>query len=467
MNIVEILQPFNSLPAPTALSTELRNAMEQQDIFSVDRILTELKTYYSTEDDLQHLITHFTSELADVFEKHGFRYAELPNMAKIVDIPKQVWERAHTMNSEARNHSWFSQACKTWNMKDGSNEVQRWNSLNYIQLHCAQIPDHLFVFISNIIQSFEHSFVGWSAREWDYLATISQQQWSEALSEGETRDEILRKQPDKLQNLHYIFAQLPAMAAALNEHYTDIHAQYQTIVQSFSSVKGLKGSVAYKNLSANKKKSFLEYLDETYGDDSCSDNITVGYKHLLNMTEEDFFLRRFERFDYENLYQELKKAHPGFEEIFFSQLALSPFHVLMENPDVALTLDQKFGPEMAECLNDARVLQQLLYHDDIGKNLAGLFERFPEIVHWKDTKGNTLAHWYAVYQICDDNMINVFCSYPALLESNHAGFTVRDILQQDIEEGLLDADVLVGLDHHILTSHVANIKSKTSTQRKM
>lgn len=465
MNITEILQPFSGVnPLPFA-ADELHEAIKNNDCALVDHLLTTAKKHVFTSENIVHFITHYTEHLADVFEKHGFKYAELPDVASLVEIPSTVWERAMRRNHKTRNEAWFNSATKTFN-GNSHNSVQRWSALNLVQVHCAQHPKHIFQFLRNVGESFEKGFGGWTARELNYLKTFSQEQWLKVL-DSDMCDKSLKGKPEKLKNLNSIFQHLPECAAAFTQQYTHINTQYQEIVHSFSSPAGIQGSVAYNRLSEIGKEDFVSYLEEQYGDPGISNHMAPTYKHLLGMNEEDFFLRRFERFDYDSLSQEIMKTNPNFNSIFHNQCALSALHALFENPETILTLDPKLGPQLAECLNDGVVMDQWLFHGDTANTIGETFKRFPDIVQWKDNKGNNIAHWYSVNQVFDENLLAVFCKHPSLMEPNHAGHTFRSILQHDVDNGMTDGEVLIALDRHILNSHISPFAVGAEKKRKM
>lgn len=473
MNIVDTLQSFSNTASMAALvSPELSDiikAIETRDIEKVDCLLKQTPQPFSHDKLIYSFVDNFTPELADVFKNNGFIFKYLTHISKRVEVPETVWAWVQH-NNQQHDDSIFNWAQRMWASEPLSNSTQRRSACNFLAL----CPKRDLTFLQKVTDVFHTNNPSlWNDQDWNFLRSFTEQQWLQRFKNEAGEDGILttamqgENSQTQLNQIAKVFETLPNCAKAFNQHYNTNATDYVDIVDLFSSPAGIKQSAAYKSLSIEQQKQFYDTLQETYGGNCGSDIYSLQYQKLLGMMPEDFFLRRFGNFESSEVANFITNVHPSFHNIFQLTHTLSPLHVFVQDCSVLLQLDPSLGAQLAECFHDGSILQK--WFDDLEpSSFQAILNRFPEISHWKDNKGNTLAHWYTVHCALDEEIINVFIAHPHLLEANTSGFTVRDIVQKDVYNGAVNQSVLNLLEQKILNIHLSTVTTeKKGTKRKM
>ena len=470
MNINNLLHSFYTPPLKSPLLDNALHAICTNNMERVGSLLTTEPALISQPDFLKGFAEHFTIELADTLEQHGLDYMHLLPIAQKTDISSQIWSRFlhdQTCNTEGvlkwALDSWYPSA----------STVYQTNASCALCLCFTKAPKHQKLFLQHVVSLFPRWGVSdrgeynlWNDAQWELLKGFSVDQWTECfaqvVNDVYTADTIVcSPHSNTLGNLYEIFQRLPECAAGLQQHYDTVHFTLSDLKQ-WAAGDGLQASPMYKKLPNGYQRDFFHDLEEIYvGGNS---NIGVEHQRLMGLSAVDLFLRRFVRFENDDLMHYLANTYSNFEMVFSDHCHLSVLHALAGKPKDLLKLDETYGDDLARCLEDGVFFEQLC-GTDIAL-LDQILTRFPQIVQWTDDKGNSLAHWYAVHRIIDEESIKLFYDHGLLSQPNHFGFVVRDIVVKDIEEQIADPHILSVLDRHVFMAHVGESASP-SHKRKM
>lgn len=471
MNIHDLLQSFHQSSLKVDLPANVVSAIQSNNIDTVVGFLNSCPTLISNSSFLQCFAENFTPELRETLETQALDYMNLLPIAKKTVLPLPLW-KALLHHKTCDPNSLFQWALDGW--YTSATLEHQINASQVLPLCFETNPRHQKTFLQHVALLFprlgvsdteEHSV--WSAQQWNLLQEFSTAQWLECFEKKVNFmyvcDAMLSKSyPNALANLYEIFQRLPSCATAFQQHYDTVSFTFNDLKQWAASGEGLQGSPMYKKLPKPYQIDFFYDLEQIYvGGNS---NIGVEQQRLMGLTPVDLFLRRFVRFDNEDLADYLANTYSNFEMIFSNNSHLSVLHALMEKPKNLLQLDPKYGEDLAKCLDDG-VCFEYLCDADVD-TLDAILKRFPQIAQWTDSKGNTFAHWYVVQRIISEEMVKLFYNHDLLSKPNTLGFVVRDVVVKDVEDNMLDPHIISVFDRHILMSNI-NDRENTIAKRKM
>lgn len=457
MNINDILHSFHAPCVQSPLLDDVLRAMSSNDIPSLKILLTSDPELIAQPDFLQSFVEHFTPELANTLEQHGLDYMNLLSIAQKTEIGSHIWSR-FLCNKNCNTEGVFKWALDGW--YPSATPVYQTNASRALSMCFQKNSNRQATFLQHVVLLFPRLEISdrgdsvWNTTQWELLKGFSIEQWRACFSQQSNdvyvADTMMCSSSfNTLSNLYEIFQRLPECMAGLQQHYDAVDFTLSDLKQ-WATGEGLKSSPMYKNLPNAYQQDFFHDLEEIYLDGNS--NIGVEHQRLMGLSAVDLFLRRFVRFENEDLAHFLTKTYPNFEMVFSHQSHLSVLHALSEEPKNLLKLDKTYGDDLAKCLDDSVFFEQLCEADiDL---LDQIFTRFPQIVQWTDDKGNSWAHWYVVNRILDEKSAKLFHDHNLLSKPNHLGFVVRDIVVKDVEEYALDPHILSVLDRYVLMSHV-------------
>lgn len=414
---------------------------------------------------------NFTPELGALFLKQlSFSIIE-----KSVDmgrnIPRSFWE-------------WLPQQ----KHKELLNDLSQWSCYTLVsknksafEQECAHQFRHAYIQKSSEAKTsivniaIPHLNAGcvlrWTPDDWGVLKPITTQQFLTHFSNISDPDRMMAiDDPNDLLALQTSFDNLPNFEMAFNAFFAPHKSDYEYVCLQLASPEGFKKSTAFRSLDKATQKNFLNSLKADFEADAFDEfGVSIGhYKHILDYTSEELFLKRFNEPN-ETL---MKKMHIGsnqtMQNLFAKKLSLSSLHALVtHSPHILLKMNKNMAESISQCFSDGWVLMGFFNNID-GKTFEKILHRLPNLVHWRDEKGNSLGHWAAVFNAIEGDWFNAVVNNPSLLEYNHIGQSIRDIMQQDIDRDLLsNTDEVAQLDKVILTREIGNLNTRTSVKRKI
>jgi len=469
MNINDILHSFHAPSVQSPLLDDVLHAICSNNIPGLKILLASEPELIEQPDFLQGFVENFTPELADTLEQHGFDYMNLLSIAQKKEIAPHIWSR-FLYNKNCNTEGVFKWALDGW--YPSATVAYQTNASRALSMCFQKNSNRQTTFLQHVVSLFPRLEISdrgdsvWNTTQWELLKQFSKEQWRACFSR-ESNDVYVADTMmcsssfNTLGNLYEIFQRLPECMTGLQQHYEAVDFTLSDLKQ-WATGEGLKVSPMYKNIPNAYQQDFFHDLEEIYVDGNS--NIGVEHQRLMGLSSVDLFLRRFVRFENEDLAYFLTKTYPNFEMVFSHRSHLSVLHALGEEPKSLLKLDKKHGDDLARCLDDSVFFEQLFQADiDL---LDQIFKRFPQMVQWTDDKGNSLAHWYVVNRILDEESAKLFHDHNLLSKPNHRGFVVRDIVVKDVEEYVLDPHILSVLDRYVLMSQVGE-KENTPVKRKM
>lgn len=475
MSIITLLQSFDTSDQTFILSEDLRIFIQMNKTEDVNIALISNPNLVSNPHFLQCFIENFTVELAYILYQNGLNSMSLLTVANKTDIKPTIWSEILD-SATCEKNVLFQWALDGWEYP--KNSVHQKNVSHLLSLFFNVKPFYRFQFLQHVASisprldvTNENSSFAWNTQQWNFLEQFSSDQWQECFGEIVKKSPlcdtlILSHHPNALENLFRVFQRLPLCLKGLDQHYQSVSSKLSEIKRWTKCSEGLQGSPMYKNLPVGHQKDFFDNLQNIYIEhiEHCC-NFGYEQRHLMGISAVDLFLRRFVEFEDEDFSHHLSKTFPNFEIIFSNRCQLSVLHTLMQKPNLLLQLDQTHGKGLAECLND-EVSFRGLFEANVD-TLDKIFKRFPQIVQWTDSKGNTLAHWYTVNHIINEDTIHLFHNHGLLAKPNNFGFVVRDIIIKDVRDGIIDPNILSVLDRHVLMSHVTEHAPAPSIKRKI
>lgn len=474
MNIRDVISSCKlSQPAPTEAENIdlLVAAIEDTDL---PKIVAYLKKYprYS---DLKHVrvarafFEHFTAQLGEMFFSELSFDVIKQHMDNECNIPSSFW-------------LWFSQqkyndavrSTFRWSVEvlSSSHTVEHEKTYAHQFRHiCLQnIPKAQTDFIDLALGYLNGpSVLQWREEDWKALQSVTVEKFSKHFV-----DEF---DPERMLDVNYgvsllalqtSFDNLPNFEHAFNSFFAQHQKDYDLICAQLNHPQGIKHSPGFKKLSQTIQKQFLNDLKVDFDDNEDGYGVLAGeYKHILGYTPDELFLKRFNESN-ENLMLQMNIVHKNaMFNLFSNQYALSSLHALVSHsPHLLLKMNKNIGDKIAQCLNDGKTLTQ--FFEVSASDFRKILKRFPILLDWRDEKGNSLGHWSAVFNAIEDEWFDVVVNNPQLLERNHMGHTVRDIIQHDIDNDRCDStDELAQIDKIILTRELGAVEPKSSSRRKL
>lgn len=471
MNINDLLHTFHTSRLRTPLPENVLHAMRSNNTNCVEFFLNAEADLISNPNFLQCFVENFTPQLAATLEQYGLDYMTLLQIGKTTEICLDLWT-AFLQHKTCDDKALFQWGLDGW--YPSATAAYQTNVTRLLPFCFESDSRNQKDFLKRTVSLFprwgvsdrgEHAL--WDEQQWRLLEMFTADQWRECFDEVVNSAYVVDKMmcspySNALGNLHEIFQVLPQCAAGLQQHYDKVSFTLNDLKQWAASSDGLQASPMYKKLPKVYQIDFLHDIEEIYvGGNS---NIGAEQQHLMGLTAIDLFLRRFVRFENEDLADLLSNTYSNFEMVFSNQCHLSALHALVEHPKNLLQLHEKYGDDLARCLYDGVCFEHLCGADV--NTLDQIFTRFPQIGQWTDVKGNTFAHWYVVHRIINEDTAKLFYDHDLLFKPNLFGFVVRDIVAKDVEDKIADPHILSVLDRYALMAQVGE-KVSPSQKRKI
>lgn len=413
---------------------------------------------------------YFTAELGLLF----FKKLSFEDIEKQVntggDIPSSFWmwlaEQKYT--GVVRDTFQWSVEMLTSADKMGSEKTYA----HQFRHACLQkIPNAQTWFLETILSYLNSGCVfQWSSEDWGALQSITSNQFLQCLVNGHDPEVMLDINDSvDLLALRTSFDNLPNLEQAFNIFFAQNNKDYQLLCVQLSSPDGLEKSKGFQKLSTATQKDLLNDIKHDFDQDNNGSAVLAGeYKHLLGYTPCELFLKRFNDPN-DDLMARIHLVHnTAMSNLFGNQAALSPLHALVtHSPKLLLAMDKTMGQKIAQCFNDGRVLTGF-FNSVEPEDYRKILKRFPILVDWRDEKGNSLGHWSAVFHNIVGDFFEAAINNPQLLEHNHIGCSIRDIIQNDINcERSHNTNEVAQLDHIILTRAMGSTTPRISSKRKL
>lgn len=478
MNIRDLIASYKLTPpvfAQVDNTDLLLAAIKESDL---PKIVAYLKTHPQDSNLRQQRIgtaffEHFTSEMGALFLSELSFEVIKQHVDNDCDIPSSFW-------------LWFAQQKYTSAVKAtfqwsvgvlGSSNTAALAKKHAHQFRhaCLQNTREAQTDFINLAVDYlnEASVLQWSCEDWNALQLVTVKQFSQHFVHRADPESMLDINDSvQLLALQTSFDNLPNFEQAFNAFFAQHQKDYELICSQLSNPNGLKYSVGFQKLSAPIQKQLLNNLnldfDDSYG------VLTGKYKHILGYTSDELFLKRFNEssndlMSNDDLMSLIHLVHKNaMWNLFGRQYALSPLHVLVSAaPKLLLKMNKNMGEKIAQCFNDGRVLTQFFETVET-KDFQKILKRFPDLLDWRDEKGNSLGHWSAVFNTIERDLFDVVVNNPCFLEPNHIGCRIRDIMQHDIDSERCDnTDEVAQLDKIILTRELGTVETKSSSKRKL
>ena len=472
MNIQNVLNSIKlSSKTPQSVDVQsLISAIETGDYNSVQQFITSNpQKHFLRPSVLRCLFNHFTPELGQLFLSEPFFQMVVNTVENEVDVPEIFWKWAVQQN----NHVLDNWVQTVWTSDHPIDSFVRKNARVYLAARLDHSPDKISDFIDRIQQFVQRSCVlQWNQNDRNIIRTRTSAQWQQRFADSLSINSMIRFEKDpQLTYIQRSLSQLPELEQAVDEYYRIVQQKYKAAVAHFSSPLGLRKSPGLSALSKTLQKEFLHDLSFDYNNDD-SPILVSKYKHLLGYSDEELFLLRFGEMSGEILSTIDKKTSSAYNMYrnFGHKTYLSPLHALLINsPQIVATMDKTMGPAIAQCFNDGAVLHSVFENIDT-KIFNKILKKFPEVAQWRDAKGNSLGHWFAIYRLIEDECLDVLVKHPILLQKNSLGYGVKDIMRWDIDRGASDnEDCIAALEKIELISVLKadGCEGKILTKRKM
>lgn len=478
MNTRDVIASCKLKKAPTKVVGDIEPLLVAMSTSDLPQVASYIKNNTTRSLKNQRIANaffeNFTPELGKLFLTELSLVVIEKSIDTGTDIPPSFWTWLAQQKSPDLIKDVFAWSLYAMVSQEKS-EFEQNHAHQFRHAHIQHAREAKTQLISALIPRLNETCVfQWSSEDWGILKMLTEKQFaSHFINYCNPGRMMAMETPQGLLALQTSFDNLPAFESAFNKFFTRNRTDYDHVCLQLTSPEGFQHSAGFLSLPATVQKEFLADLQMDFegneeDDEECC--VLVGrYKHILNYTSDELFLKRFNDAN-ENL---IKKMHIGNEyamsNLFDKKFALSSLHAVAEqSPHILLKLDKKMGEEIAHCLNDGMVLME--FFDNISSNTFGkILHRFPNLVHWRDEKGNSLGHWSAVFKAIEDDWFDVIVAHPSLLEHNHIGQSIRDIMQHDIDGGLLsNTDEVAQLDKIILMREMGNaLHTDVSSKRKI
>lgn len=301
----------------------------------------------------------------------------------------------------------------------------------------------------------------WDACLWTFFSTFPHQHWQELLQTIDM-DDLLH--PNDCVSYAYLSHSLQHIAPfqeSFDQRFSNLEKRYLEFVRNFSAPEGMQHSLGFKQLPRAVQKELRNDIADLY-DENDGVSFLGAYKKLLGYTNDDLFLKTFGFNELDTSY-----SSPVLDDFFHHGLQpIHPLHIILQTPQGFLHFGSNATDLIVQHLDHPLILQNVF--DEMDPNLfLQMLEQHPQLAHWKDAKGNSLGHWCMVHRSLNKEWVDVLTRYPPLLEPNHAGHTLRDIVVQDMNEEHAEASDLAALDHILISRAVCDATVATNHRRKI
>lgn len=304
----------------------------------------------------------------------------------------------------------------------------------------------------------------WAECVWSYLRTFPHESWKQSLENLDMHHFLQTNRYSPYTNLTKSLQNIPNFQNSFDQHFENLHQQYLEFVKTFSSAKGLKHSPGFKKLP-RALQNRLDYEKTRLYDPE--DGVLIGkYKDILGYTNDELFLKNFgfEDLDFEYEAEDEDEA-PALK--FLSRLRpIHPLHIILQKFEGFLQFDSNATGLIAQHLNHPLILQNVFDYMR-PSHLSDILQQHPQLAQWKDDKGNSLGHWCAANTPFNQEWAQIMIEYPALLEPNEKGFTLREIVRRDIELENVEEEDLAALDHILISQAVSDLSAPKNRVRKI
>lgn len=462
MSILDLFQhaviPTNLRSVPKNFYEGLADALKSKNLEAVADHLARIPSHEHRQPSIvaQFLANFSTDTIGMLFGTDTSTY----DFVAIFDAPEVATEEVWTWLIEERDlqaQNVLNQAITRLETHTQI-EQQQQSIVNFFKAASPHItPDE---FLSEITPLFNKQYVqAWAPCVWEHLRTFGENEWLKLLTHSIRLDDLLvTEHPSSYGYFTKSLQEIPHLCASFEKFFNDLNQQHLEFVQNFSSPQGIKKSKGFQQLSRVEQKRLREEISEIYGPDSGL-SITL-YKHVLGYSNEDLFLKHFGFDEFSNAYRSplLRIFSNGLE-------AFHPLHIILQNPTGFLSFNSNATPLIAEQLDHPLVLENMFNHME-PETFSQILKQHPQLAHWKDSKGNSLGHWCMVTDRLTPEWAKVLTAHPTLLEPNDKGFTLRDFVLIDLEEGYVEEDDLAALDHILLSQAVSQTPSVKATRQK-
>lgn len=300
----------------------------------------------------------------------------------------------------------------------------------------------------------------WAECVWSYLRTFSHEIWKQSLENLDMHHFLQTNRYFPYANLTKSLQNIPNFQDSFDQHFENLHQQYLEFVKMFSSPKGFKYSSGFKSLPRALQKR-LDYESTRLYDPE--DGVLIGkYKDILGYTDDELFLKNF---GFEELDFEYEDEDPALK--FLSRLQpIHPLHIILQRFEGFLQFDSNATDLIARHLDHPLILQNVFDYMN-PSDLSHVLQQHPQLEQWRDEKGNSLGHWCAANTPFNQEWAQIMIKYPALLEPNEKGFTLREIVRRDIELENVEEEDLAALDHILISQAVSDLSASKNRARKI
>lgn len=462
MSILDLFQhaviPTNLRSVPKNFYEGLADALKSKNLEAVADHLARIPSHEHRQPSIvaQFLANFSTDTIGMLFGTDTSTY----DFVAIFDAPEVATEEVWTWLIEERDlqaQNVLNQAITRLETHTQI-EQQQQSIVNFFKAASPHItPDE---FLSEIAPLLNKQYVQvWAPCVWGHLRTFGENEWRKLLTHSIRLDELLTIEPPaSYAYFTKSLQEIPHLRASFDQYFNDLTQQHLEFVQNFSSPQGIKKSKGFQQLSRVEQKRLREEISEIYEPDN---GLGIAlYKDVLGYSNEDLFLKNFGFDEFSNAYRSplLRILSNGLE-------AFHPLHIILQKPEGLLSFNSTATPLIVEQLDHPLVLENIfnqMGHDTFSQ----ILKQHPQLVHWKDSKGNSLGHWCMTRVTLTPNWAKVLTEHPTLLEPNHKGFTLRDVILVDLEEGYVDESDLVALDHILISQAVSQATPVKATRQK-
>ena len=462
MNIETLLHHLTTVdPVKDEAATKMCEAMiaavENNDIPRMEQLAPLISPAHQLVVQ-EHIMKHYTHEMQRTVEVNRWLGTDtvLELLQRGFVVPSALWGwvlKSKGTYDQERVVSWAMQMLGEANAinPNGRLNARRilttWQGVEKTSDLQQMILRDALLHLSNPIVST------WSADDWAVLNYYTQHDWTNLFENGCEVDVLLGGDQEEFEALNVSLQHIPSLKHALNTWFATLSQEYAQIVKDFAHPLDFEQSAPFLQLPHDAQQLFLDALSRS--------NEGELYLAILGYTSLEFNIGRFC-----SCYpaKHLIDVYPHARTLLCQRVHLSPLHALLtRTPEKVLALPLSCEAQIAECLQDGSTLKQFLRGLPEDK-LPEVLTRFPGLEHWRDAKGNTLGMWLAVERGLSEQDLNTLFAFPAVLDANHLNKTVRDILVQDVDTGMIEPETLAQYDQRILRGVlVANTEHSAHT----
>jgi len=448
MNLETLLQHLTTFdPVKDAAAMKMCEAMiaavENNDIPRMEKLAPLISPAHQLIVQ-EHIMKHYTKEMQRTVEAN--RWLGTDTVLELLQgkfaAPSALWvwvlETKGTYDKE-RVVSWAVQALGEAHEINSTGRLNAQRLLTICQ-RMENTRDLQQMILTDACLHLRNPIVcTWSEDDWGVFNHYTPHDWTNLFENGFDVDILWGEEQEEFKALNVSLQHIPSLKHALNTWFATLSQEYAQIVKDFAHPQGFEHSASFLQLPQHAQELFLNDLPH-------SDEEGL-YLAILGYTSLEFNIGRF--CSYYSA-KHLIDVYPHAGTLLCQRVHLSPLHALLaRTPEKVLALPLSCGPQIAECLRDGSTLHQFLRGLPEAK-LPEVLTMFPDLQHWRDTKGNTLGMWLAVERGLSEQDLNTLFAFPAVLDPNNLNKTVRDILVQDVDTGMIGPETLAGYDQRIL-----------------